>query len=145
MISKHVMLILNVSLCKQKDAVGAILQSINSMKNIGTQEMSKNAQEEHVNYAQNNHREHGVMTASVIQFIKNDHLLVRVKPNAHVTKIDGFDEARRAVKISVNAPPEDGKANKELLRFLKKEGFRAEIVSGATSREKLLKIERFLK
>jgi len=72
-------------------------------------------------------------------YIKNNHLLVLAKPNASQTKFLNYDEGRDAVKIAVAAPPDDGKANKELLRFLKKEIGACEIVSGKTSRKKLVK------
>jgi len=44
-------------------------------------------------------------------------------------------------KIKIAAPPEKGKANEELLKFLKKKlNIRAKIEKGSRSREKLLKI-----
>jgi uncharacterized protein len=47
-------------------------------------------------------------------------LTVYVKPNAHLSKIiEWVDED--TIKISLNAVPENGKANKELIRFLSKE------------------------
>ena len=44
-------------------------------------------------------------------------------------------------KIKIAAPPEKGKANEELLKFLKKEfKIKAKIVKGSKSREKVLEI-----
>ena len=44
-------------------------------------------------------------------------------------------------KIKITAPPEKGKANEELLKFLKKNlGIKAKIVKGSKSREKILEI-----
>ena len=56
----------------------------------------------------------------------------------------GADE-RKELKIKIAAPPEDGKANAELIKFLSKEWkipkSSLEIVSGETSRHKRLKID----
>jgi len=66
---------------------------------------------------------------------------VIVRPPSSKNEILDFDEGRQAFRIAIKAPPEDGKANKELLRFLKKEtGRTAEIVSGHTSRKKLIRL-----
>lgn len=44
-------------------------------------------------------------------------------------------------KIRISAPPEKGKANEELLKFLKKTlKIKAKIVKGSRSREKVLEI-----
>ncbi|MBR9702726.1 YggU family protein [Candidatus Woesearchaeota archaeon] len=73
-------------------------------------------------------------------YVKNNHLAIIVKPNASKTEFLGYDESREAVRISIAAPPDDGKANKELLKFLKKElGKNCELVSGKTSRKKLVR------
>jgi uncharacterized protein (TIGR00251 family) len=75
-----------------------------------------------------------------------DHVLdgklkVLVKPNAPETKLIGYDDARKAVKIAIAAPPEDNKANKELIRFVSKLLKRpVKIKSGLKSKEKLLLI-----
>jgi len=45
-------------------------------------------------------------------------------------------------KIKIKAPPQKNKANLELLKFLKKNyKLEAEIISGQTARQKLLKIK----
>ena len=70
-------------------------------------------------------------------------LHLRVRPNAHETRVTGFlDDG--AVKIDLKASAEDGKANAELVRFIAahykvpKENVR--IVSGLTSRKKVVRI-----
>jgi uncharacterized protein (TIGR00251 family) len=74
-------------------------------------------------------------------YVKNGKLHVRVKPSAPKTEILGYDDARNAVKIAVAAPPEDNKANLELLKFVRKQtGKRITLVSGKTSRDKVLEI-----
>jgi uncharacterized protein len=69
--------------------------------------------------------------------IVDDRLRVRVKPSARKTellKVKGL-----LVHIAVAAPPEDGKANAELERFLSKLLKRkATVKSGFTSRDKVV-------
>lgn len=66
----------------------------------------------------------------------------RVKPNANKNRIVG--RYGDGYKVEVSAPPERGKANVELIRFLsdllsvKKSAI--EIISGETSRDKLIKV-----
>jgi len=66
---------------------------------------------------------------------------IKVIPGASKTEIKEM-MADGTIKISVAAQPEKGKANLELINFLRAE-FRArevKIISGATSRIKLVKI-----
>ena len=57
------------------------------------------------------------------------------------TEILGWDEEKQALRIAIHAPPEDNKANKELLKFLKKTLKRkVELIKGKTSREKVARI-----
>jgi uncharacterized protein (TIGR00251 family) len=66
---------------------------------------------------------------------------VIVKPNSRKDMLLGYDEARGAYRIAIAAPPEKGKANASLLKFVKKiTGRRCEIISGSSSREKLLRL-----
>ena len=82
--------------------------------------------------------------------LREDVLLLRVRltPKASRNALSGIIEmpnGRKMLKISVNALPEDGKANIELIRFLSKTlnipKNRIELVSGTTSREKLVQIQ----
>ena len=73
---------------------------------------------------------------------------VKVIPNASETKI--VDKGELFLKIKIAAPPEKNKANKELVKFLKEEGLSAKLISGATSRRKIVEVsekewEKFLK
>lgn len=68
---------------------------------------------------------------------------IRVVPNAPKTAAAGA--YGDGVKIKINAPAMDGKANAELIKFLSK-FFRIgrgaiEIISGETSRDKLVRID----
>ena len=75
-------------------------------------------------------------------FIMSNHLLVQVKTNANKTEVLDYDREHNVLKIAVKALPDSGKANKELLRFLKKETKRScSIRSGATSKKKLIFFE----
>lgn len=75
--------------------------------------------------------------------MKGSALAIRVTPRASSNQIveiltDG------TVKIRLTAPPVEGKANEELIRFLSKildvAPSRIEIVAGATGRDKLVSI-----
>lgn len=73
-------------------------------------------------------------------YVKSSRLAIIAKPNARKTEVLGYDEVRGAVRIAIAAPPDDNKANKELLRFLKKElGKEGTLVSGATGRKKIVR------
>jgi len=70
-------------------------------------------------------------------------LALHVQPGARRTAIAG--EHGQRLKIALHAPPVDGKANEELLRFLSSElGLRRSqlrLLAGTTSREKSVAIE----
>lgn len=73
---------------------------------------------------------------------------IKVIPNAKQNEIaeDGFDDAgARILKIRVNQPPEDGKANKAaievLAKYLKVKKSAVSIISGETSRNKIVEIK----
>jgi len=69
---------------------------------------------------------------------------VRVQPRASRTEITG--EHAGAVKLRIAAPPVDGKANEECRRFLAKllgvSASLVEIVSGESSRDKVIRIHK---
>lgn len=74
-------------------------------------------------------------TLRLMTCVKNDRVHVRAKPNARRTAISKIED--NVVHIDVAAPPEDGKANDEIERFLSKiTGKRATIKSGFTGKEK---------
>ncbi len=67
---------------------------------------------------------------------------VRVQPRAPRTEIAG--EHAGAIKVRVAAPPVDGKANEECRRYLAKllkvSATSVEIISGGSSRDKVIRI-----
>jgi uncharacterized protein (TIGR00251 family) len=69
-------------------------------------------------------------------------VVIRAVPNAKKTGAAGFYNGM--LKVKVSAPPEDGKANREIIEFMSKMlGIRKkdiEIVKGEKSREKTLLI-----
>lgn len=71
-------------------------------------------------------------------------LKVKIKPAAVKNEIKG-EMADGTLKIDISAPPEKGKANRELLEFLAKEGLgeknKISIVSGKTNNKKIIKIK----
>ena len=70
--------------------------------------------------------------------IKDSILKIKVIPNASKTEIREI--SNDIIKIAIAAPPDKNKANKELLRFLKKETRKSAIlVSGEKSREKVVR------
>lgn len=71
--------------------------------------------------------------------IVNNQIKVKVTPNSSRTEIKEI--TNNLVKISLNAPPEKDKANKELIKFFKKKfKLNARIKTGKTNREKILEI-----
>lgn len=80
------------------------------------------------------------------EFISNhdDYILLRLKvsPNARCNMVDKLHDGR--LKIKIAALPEDGKANKEICKFLAEKlgvGVRdIEVVAGHIIREKTVKI-----
>jgi hypothetical protein len=70
-----------------------------------------------------------------------DTFFVIVKPNASTTEVVSYDAEQKTCRIAVAAAPVDGKANKELLRFLKKEtGRTAALLSGKNAKKKLVRL-----
>lgn len=70
-------------------------------------------------------------------------LQLYIQPGASRTEMAGvYDDA---VKIRIQAPPVDGKANKALIRYLSKtfgiSGSRVIILKGETGRKKLILLE----
>ncbi|MBU1018338.1 MAG: DUF167 domain-containing protein [Patescibacteria group bacterium] len=70
------------------------------------------------------------------------YLRIKVTPKSPKTElVDTLDDG--TIKIRIAAPPEKGKANKELIKFLKKhyKTDKVTIISGKSDPLKLVKIE----
>jgi uncharacterized protein len=64
---------------------------------------------------------------------------ITVKPGAPKTEILGIRNG--TLHIVLHAPPVEGKANEELLKFLKKQtGKQYKLIAGATTRKKLVRL-----
>ncbi|MEK6864496.1 MAG: DUF167 family protein [Nanoarchaeota archaeon] len=64
-----------------------------------------------------------------------------VKTKSGKSEVAGFDEAKQAYRVNVKAVPEQGKANIEVMKILKKHFKKdVKIISGFTSKEKLIQL-----
>ncbi len=69
-------------------------------------------------------------------------LFIHVQPKAKKNTVEGVDEWRGRLKVKVKAPPVEGKANKEVVKFFSRLlDTEVEIVKGETSREKDLLVK----
>jgi uncharacterized protein (TIGR00251 family) len=73
---------------------------------------------------------------------------VRVSPRSSRQAVEGLirdETGAKFLKIAVNAPPEDGKANKEVLALLAKTigiaKSRLSLVSGESARKKVIRLD----
>ncbi|MBI4980435.1 YggU family protein [Candidatus Woesearchaeota archaeon] len=74
------------------------------------------------------------------KYVNNGTLALHVTP--HSSRNELIEEEGK-LKLYLHAPPEKDKANKELLKFFKKElGLKVEIISGLRSREKVVRVLR---
>jgi len=80
------------------------------------------------------------MDAAIDQLLTQTRIHVRVTPHTkktRITKIDG-----NTLHLDVAAPPEDGKANKEIERYLTRiTGKKATITLGKTGKDKTVKLD----
>ncbi|MCF7872356.1 DUF167 domain-containing protein [Candidatus Woesearchaeota archaeon] len=68
-------------------------------------------------------------------------IMLIVRTNSNKTQINSFDTARQAYVLDVAAPPQDNKANIEIVKFFKRElGKDIRILSGATAKKKLIRL-----
>jgi len=69
-------------------------------------------------------------------------LQIYVQPKAKKNEVEGIDEWRKRLKVKVKAPPIEGKANKEVVKFFSKLfGAEVLIIRGETGREKDLLVK----
>ena len=77
------------------------------------------------------------------KLMKTDSVKLYIRPGASETRVEGIYQDR--IKIRISAPPEKGKANKELLRFIAKvllvPKSRISILTGKTSNYKEIQIK----
>lgn len=76
----------------------------------------------------------------ISDYIKGSYLKIIVKPNSNKNEILGYDNEKKAMKVSIKAPPENNRANIEIIKFFNRLTKKhTSIISGLTSKEKLLK------
>jgi uncharacterized protein (TIGR00251 family) len=74
--------------------------------------------------------------------IKDGSLEIIVKPNSSKSEITGYDEIRKALNVSIKGPPENNKANIEVIKlFSRLSGKKVKIITGMTSKKKVLRFE----
>jgi uncharacterized protein len=75
---------------------------------------------------------------------KNDAVTFRVRAQPRAAKTEIVGEYAGAVKLRIAAPPVDGKANDEMIKFFSRlfeiPSRSVEIVSGDSSRDKIIRI-----
>ena len=64
-----------------------------------------------------------------------------IKTHAKDNEFVGYNKEKGAFELRTKAPPLDNKANKDIIRILKKLKVNAEIVQGFKSNIKVLKVE----
>ena len=73
-------------------------------------------------------------------YIINNKLTIIVKANSSKTIITGYDNKRKALKVNVKEPAKNNKANFAVIKFFSKHtGKKVKIISGLTTKKKLLK------
>lgn len=76
----------------------------------------------------------------ITSYIKDNSLKIIVKPNSKKNEIIGYDSQKQALKLAIKAPPENNKANIEVIKFFNRlTKKQVKIIKGLTSKEKLLK------
>ena len=73
--------------------------------------------------------------------VKNRKLKIIAKPNSPKTEITGYSKSKDALKVSIAAPADKDKANREIVKFFSRLlKNKVVIAHGLKSREKILKI-----
>jgi uncharacterized protein len=75
------------------------------------------------------------------EILRKKKIKVIIKPNKQKNSITSYDNYKDCYYIDINAPPIEGKANIELVKFLKKKlKCSVNIKSGHTSKIKIIEI-----
>lgn len=64
---------------------------------------------------------------------------IKLHPGSSQEKLEKISEGK--FEVWIKEKPIDGKANESLVKFLKKQGMKTKIISGLTSRNKILELE----
>ncbi len=79
-----------------------------------------------------------ILLMNIEKYISENSLKIIVKPNSPKTEIIGYDEKRKALRVSIKAPAEKNKANLEIIKYFSKILKRQVKIKGLSSKEKLL-------
>jgi len=76
-----------------------------------------------------------------------EHFKVRIfiKPHSQKNEFIGYDNEKGAFVLKIKAPAFEGKANNELLKFLKELDVNAMILQGKTNHFKVLQVDKTVK
>ena len=75
-------------------------------------------------------------------YIRNNTLNIIVKPKSSKNELTGYDENRKALRVNIKVPAENNQANIEIVKFFSKlTGKKVRIISGLTSKKKILKLD----
>lgn len=78
-------------------------------------------------------------SGTITEISKLSSLWIKVKTSRPRTEITGFDGT---LYLDVKSPPEKGKANSEIIRFLEKKfSKKVRLLSGKTSSRKLMRLD----
>jgi uncharacterized protein (TIGR00251 family) len=78
---------------------------------------------------------------TISDFLKSGKLKILVKANSKKDELLGWDAGRLALRVAINAPAEDNKANIAVIKFFSKLAKKqVRILSGLKSKEKILLI-----
>ena len=75
------------------------------------------------------------------EILKKGTFMLEVKTNANNTKLKEFNNSKKSYLMEVAAPPQDNKANLEIIKYFKKNLKKdIRILSGLTSKKKLIRL-----
>ncbi len=91
------------------------------------------------------------MKSKILSYSNNNLIHLRIVPNSSKNEFvfDNEKDSKNNIKkpnnenklkVKIQSPPKDGKANAELIKFFKKNGIKIEIVKGLKSRDKIIRI-----
>jgi uncharacterized protein (TIGR00251 family) len=79
----------------------------------------------------------------IMQNTDNYCIKIHVYPNSKKTEFLGFDKKKEGFVFRLKSKPTEGKANEELLKFIKKEfKITVKIVRGLKSRDKIISLDK---
>jgi uncharacterized protein len=82
-----------------------------------------------------------ITTNIIKEIIKKDIIKLKIKASMPENKFKSYDKEKNILFLEIKAPPINGKANTEIIKFLNKNTKKkTQIISGKKSKIKLIKI-----